>query len=252
MIFNLPPTSGTCPPSIFDGGRPHFCAARPEPLHAAIPPAAPLATTTEKREPACVGRGGQPVVIFHCATRAHSSNPPGPPLRSGLAQAGLGRAVKVADREVGLARTPQDLACGAPAPEARGRRLGPALPNGPAHGSQHPEPCQDAPSRIAPGASYRGGCCLPHASNAYSKRGSTPRPRAGPPQTERRPTSAPRSATFRTNPRPRPARARCFHCARVTQRNITTGQTASEDEPKGDRHARHHRDRNRFFHRHRL
>ena len=57
------------------------------------------------------------VVISHCATRARSSNPAGPPLRCGLAQEGLRRAVKVADREVGLTRTPQDLVCGAPAPE---------------------------------------------------------------------------------------------------------------------------------------
>ena len=40
-----------------------------------------------------------PVVLSHCATRARYSNPAGPPLRSGLAQEGLGRAVKVADRE---------------------------------------------------------------------------------------------------------------------------------------------------------
>ena len=86
------------------------------------------------------------VVKSDRATRARYSNPAGPPLRSGLAQEGLRRAVKVADREVGLTRTSQDLACGAPAPEARGRRVGPALPNRPAHGRQHPEPCQDEPS----------------------------------------------------------------------------------------------------------
>ena len=97
------------------------------------------------------------VVKSDRATRARFSNPAGPPLRSGLAQEGLGRAVKVADREVGLTRTPQDLACGAPAPEARGRRVGPALPNRPAHGSQHPKPCLDEPSCIAPGARTEAG-----------------------------------------------------------------------------------------------
>ena len=40
-----------------------------------------------------------PAVTSHCVTRARASNPPGPPLRSGLAQEALGRTVKVADRE---------------------------------------------------------------------------------------------------------------------------------------------------------
>jgi len=40
-----------------------------------------------------------PAVLSNCVTRARASNPPGPPLRSGLAQEALGRAVKAADRE---------------------------------------------------------------------------------------------------------------------------------------------------------
>ena len=86
-----------------------------------------------------------PVVLSHCATRARCSNPPGPSLRSGLAQEGLGRAVKVADREDRLRVITDRLAWGTPAPEARGRRVGPALACGPARGGQHPGLCQVAP-----------------------------------------------------------------------------------------------------------
>ena len=60
-----------------------------------------------------------PVVLSHCATRARSSNPAGPPLRSGLAQEGLGRAVKVADREDRLPET-GDTSRGARLPLKRG------------------------------------------------------------------------------------------------------------------------------------
>ena len=81
-----------------------------------------------------------PVVLSHCATRARASNPAGPPLRFGLLQGdghlrlkiqcanGLSRAGRESRRPRSwLTRTLQRLVCGAPAPEARGRRVGAAL-----------------------------------------------------------------------------------------------------------------------------
>ena len=87
--------------------------------------------------------GSSPVVKFYRPTPCSSLNPAkrrGPPLRFGLSQgpgrarakiharaACLGRAVKVADREVGL-RELTTASCEARRPLARGRRVGAALP----------------------------------------------------------------------------------------------------------------------------
>ena len=87
--------------------------------------------------------GSTPVVTFYCPTPCSSLNPAkrrGPPLRSGLSQgpgrarakiqaraACLGRAEKVADREVGLRELPT-ASSEARRPLNRGRRVGAALP----------------------------------------------------------------------------------------------------------------------------
>ena len=75
----------------------------------------------------------------------------------GLAQDALSRAVNVADREAGLARTLRHRVCGTPAPEARGRRVGPALPSRPARDSQHPGHRQDAPPCVTACARAEAG-----------------------------------------------------------------------------------------------
>ena len=119
-----------------------------------------------------------PVVLSHCATRARSSNPAGPSLRSGLTQEALGRAVKVADREDRLCVITNRLAWGTPAPEARGRRVGPALACGPARDGQHPGLCQVAPPCILPSARAWAGADrrVPRrpTRNAASPKGRAP------------------------------------------------------------------------------
>ena len=95
--------------------------------------------------------------------------------------------MKVADREVGLARTLQHLACGAAS--ASGRRIGPALPA---------------------------------LEQAYSKRGNRP----GTPRRASPSRQTPNFRTigdFPHQPRPRVSKARCFRCARGSQQDITTG-----------------------------
>ena len=84
----------------------------------------------------------------------------------GLAQDALSRAVNVADREAGLARTLRHRVCGTPAPRA-GPACRPGAPKPP--GTRQPAP------RVSPGCTAvrhrmrpcRGGCCPPRASNAY-------------------------------------------------------------------------------------
>ena len=84
----------------------------------------------------------------------------------GLAQDALSRAVNVADREAGLARTLRHRVCGTPAPRA-GPACRPGAPKPP--GTRQPAP------NVLPGCSTvhrssrpcRGGCCPPRASNAY-------------------------------------------------------------------------------------
>ena len=135
--------------------------------------------------------------------------------------------MKVADREVGL-REPADRSCALRAGIAC-RRLGRRW-----YGARPRKVCPERHTRMHhlaspahpppwPGQPFRGLECLPETrlnSNAARR----------PPQAARTPTSAPTSATFRTNSRLRPSRARWFRCARVSQRAITTGHTASEDE----------------------
>ena len=101
----------------------------------------------------------------HCRTRAHSSNPDGSSGRSapcGLAQEPLGRAVKVADREVGLARNHHHLACGAPDPEegpgASARRSQPLR-----RPTRNAATCRDP----APGLPYPDDAQLPHHSATF-------------------------------------------------------------------------------------
>ena len=106
-------------------------------------------------------------------------------------------------------RTLQGLVWGAPAPEARGRRVGPALAV---------------------------------LEKANSKRGQSPRQRAGPPRTRER--HLPHHRRPSAPPRPRVPKARCCRCARVKKEDTTTGHRVPEGEHpegwnKGDRHDRH-------------
>ena len=121
------PCRARCAVSTLRAGIPRACA-RVRSLRA------PLATEET---------GSTPVVTFYCPTPCSSLNPAkrrGPPLRSGLSQgpgrarakiqaraACLGRAEKVADREVGLRELPT-ASSEARRPLNRGRRVGAALP----------------------------------------------------------------------------------------------------------------------------
>ena len=121
------PCRARCAVSTLRAGIPRACA-RCRSLRA------PLATEET---------GSTPVVTFYCPTPCSSLNPAkrrGPSLRFGLSQgpvrarakiqaraACLGRAVKVADREVGLRELPT-ASCEAHRPLNRGRRVGAALP----------------------------------------------------------------------------------------------------------------------------
>ena len=100
----------------------------------------------------------------------------------GLAQETLGRAVKVADREDRLPPITNRLAWGTPAPEARGRRVGPALANRPASAPRRPTPRVKERSRKHCTVPFLDGRRGADASKAYSKRGQSPRMRAGPPR----------------------------------------------------------------------
>ena len=159
--------------------------------------------------------GSTPVVTFYGPTPCSSLNPAkrrGPPLRFGLSQgpgrarakiqaraACLGRAVKVADREVGL-RELSTASCEAHRPLKRGAGASAQRSLPPATQSKGcaPLPPSDWPPRCLPITRLR--------NPRHCARGTTRARRLASrcaSQARRAPTSAPTSATFRTDSRPR-------------------------------------------------
>ena len=144
----------------------------------------------EKRLAPLGRRGGtaplRDVRSCHACSLQQPSGSSGRSAPCGLAQEALGRAVKVADREDRLRVITDRLAWGTPAPEARGRRVGPALANRPASAPRRPTPRVKARPRNRPAYPFLIGRREADASKAYSKRGQSPRMRAGPPRHRRR------------------------------------------------------------------
>ena len=178
------------------------------------------ARAAKRLPPLGSGEGLLHVVTFYCPTPCSSLNPAkrrGPPLRFGLSQgpgrarakiqartACLGRAVKVADREVGL-RELSTASCEARRPLKRGAGASAQRSLPPATRTAR------RPARIERRIGVRPVASMPSHNAAQGTRGTAraePRARgashrAAPRQARRTPTSAPKSATFRTNSRPR-------------------------------------------------